>query len=83
MAQDSGLTAAFVAITVAGQQGNSPPSPFPVPILDFGLPILDSSKIQNLKSKIGRVREEGKSPLSLASGCKPIELSLLPPLVKF
>jgi hypothetical protein len=45
----SGLRAAFVALTVAGQQGNSRASPFP-PILDFGLPILDW--VLNLKSKI-------------------------------
>ncbi len=38
----SGLLAAFVAITVAGQQGISHASSFPLSILDFGLPILDS-----------------------------------------
>jgi len=35
------LRAAFVAPTVAGQQGNSSPLNFAHPILDFGLLILD------------------------------------------
>jgi hypothetical protein len=60
--------AAFVALTVAGQQGHFPPSPIPLPIFDFGLPIFDwvfQSKIQNLESKIGGGSAEGEAPLSL------------------
>ncbi len=48
--------AAFVALTVAGQQGNSLPPHLPTTnfgfwIADFGLRV--QSKIQNRKSKIG------------------------------
>jgi len=51
------LRAAFVAITVAGQQGNFPPKPFPVPISDFRFWILDLKPL----SKIGnpKLGEEG------------------------
>ena len=56
----SGSAAAFVALTVAGQQGNFLPPPFSPPnfgfwIADFGLGA--QSKIQNLKSKMGAEME--------------------------
>jgi hypothetical protein len=61
------VRAAFVTLTVAGQQGNSPPLLAAAAILDFRLPIWVGieSKIQNLKSKIGGGVGREKSPLSL------------------
>jgi len=57
--QDSDLIAAFVAVTVAGQQGNSLSTTTPpIPILDFGLLMLRLRSaqvldwIENPKSKI-------------------------------
>ncbi len=61
------MRAAFVALTVAGQQGHSPlsmPAP-PFWIFDCRFWIGIESKIQNLKSKIGGGCREGESPLSL------------------
>src|SRR5713226_7926207 len=60
------LPAAFVALTVAGQQGSSRSPPNSA---HFRFWILDCAPIQNRQSKMVVVGQGGESPLSLTSVC--------------